>query len=67
MLSPGQDWKPVGELEDLDAVEDELESFLPEGAEDDWRDLDQDPGEQKTDAEWLEIAGWGKDGGKEKG
>lgn len=31
------DWKAMGELEDLAAVEDELEPF--DAAEDDWRDL----------------------------
>lgn len=30
----------MGELEGVFAEEDDLEPFLPEGAEDDWRDLD---------------------------
>lgn len=64
MLPPGKDWKPIGELEDAFAVADELEPFNPD--EDDWRELDLEQPEQKTDAEWLEIAGWGKESGGEE-
>lgn len=39
-LREGKDWAEYGELEGLFAEEDDLEPFLPEGAEDDWRDLD---------------------------
>ncbi len=39
-LSPGKDWAEYGDLEGVFAQEDDLEPFLPEGAEDDWRDLD---------------------------
>lgn len=39
-LSPGKDWAEYGDLEGVFAEEDDLEPFLPEGAEDDWRDMD---------------------------
>lgn len=35
------DWKECGELEGIVPDEDELEPFLPEGAEEDWRWLDE--------------------------
>ena len=35
------DWKECGELEGIVPEEDELEPFLPEGAEEDWRWLDE--------------------------
>ncbi len=38
-LSANKDWAEYGELEGVFAEEDDLEPFLPEGAEDDWRDL----------------------------
>ncbi len=38
-LSPNKDWAEMGELEGVFAQEDDLEPFLPDGAEDDWRDL----------------------------
>lgn len=38
-LSPGKDWAEYGELEGVFAEKDDLEPFLPEGAEEDWRDL----------------------------
>ncbi|UIP05577.1 hypothetical protein LY632_07565 [Erythrobacter sp. SDW2] len=36
------DWKECGELEGIVSEEDELEPFLPEGAEEDWRWLDEE-------------------------
>jgi hypothetical protein len=67
-LREGKAWMEAGEIEGLLPAEDALEPFLPEGAEEDWRDLDQEPPEVLSDAEWLERAGWGKkDAGKEAG
>jgi hypothetical protein len=43
-LSANKDWAEYGELEGVFAEEDDLEPFLPEGAEDDWRDLDVEDG-----------------------
>ena len=40
-LSPGKDWAEYGELEGVFAEEDDLEPFLPEGAEDTTGYLDE--------------------------
>ena len=66
-LREGKAWMEAGEIEGLLPAEDALEPFLPDGAEEDWRDLDQEPPEVLSDAEWLERAGWGKnDAGKKR-
>ena len=66
-LREGKEWMEAGEIEGLFVSEDALEPFLPDGAEEDWRDLDQEPPEVLSDAKWLERAGWGKkDAGKKR-
>jgi len=65
-LREGRAWMEAGEIEGLLPAEDALEPFLPEGAEEDWRDLDQEPLEVLTDAEWLDRAGRGKEAAEKK-